>query len=60
MSAIRDVERCAVIADDTLVWGSGIEKHNKRLWAVLQKANSNLKMNRSKLQIVLPNGLHAS
>ena len=43
-----NVEGCAVIADDILVSGSDIEEHNKRLWAVLQKArDSNLKLNRS-------------
>ena len=51
----ENVEGCAVIADDILVWGSDIEEHNKRLRAVLQKArDSNLKLNRSKLKIGLP------
>ena len=50
----ENVEGCAVIADDILVWGSDIEEH-KRLRSVLQKArDSNLKLNRSKLKIGLP------
>ena len=51
----ENVEGCAVIADDILVCGSDIEELNKRLWAVLKKArDSNLKLNRSKLKIGLP------
>ena len=51
----ENVEGCAVIADDILVWGSDIEEHNKRLRAVLQKArDSNLKLNKSKCKIGLP------
>ena len=51
----ENVEGCAVIADDILVWGSDIEEHNKRLRTVLQKArDSNLKLNGSKLKIGLP------
>ena len=55
----ENVEGCAVIGDDILVWGSDIEELNKRkkerLWALLQKArDSNLKLNRSKLKIGLP------
>ena len=51
----ENVEGCAVIADDILVWGNDIEEHNKRLRTVLQKArDSNLKLNRSKLKIGLP------
>ena len=51
----ENMEGCAVIADDILVWGSDIEEHNKRLRAVLQKArDSNLKLNRSKVKIGLP------
>ena len=51
----ENVEGCAVIADDILVCGSDIEELNKRLWAMLKKArDSNLKLNRSKLKIGLP------
>ena len=51
----ENVEGCAVIADNILVWGMDIAEHNKRLQAVLQKAqDSTLKLNRSKLKI----GLH--
>ena len=42
----ENVEGCAAIADDILVWGRDIEEHNKRLRAVLQKArDSKLKKN---------------
>ena len=51
----ENVEGCAGIADDILLWGSDIEEHNKSLRAVLQKARgSNLKLHRSKLKIWLP------
>ena len=51
----ENMEGCAVIADDILVWGSNIEEHNKRLRTVLQKArDSNLKPNKSKCKIGLP------
>ena len=51
----ENVEGCAVIADNILVWARDTAEHNKRLQAVLQKAqDSNLKLNRSKLRI----GLH--
>ena len=50
----ENVEGCAVIADDILVWGNDMQEHNMRLQAVLQKArDSNLKLNREKCKIGL-------
>ena len=45
----ENVEGCAVIADDILVWGNDMQEHNKWLQTVLQKARDlNLKLNREK------------
>ena len=51
----ENMEWCVVIADDILVRGCGIEEHNTRSRAVLQKdRDSNLKLNKSKVKMGLP------